>query len=209
MTGRFIVLEGADGTGKSTQVARLAEWVRAHGGVAVATREPGGTANGARIRAVLLDGTDALDARAEALLMAADRAQALAELVRPAVARGEWVISDRHVPSSLVYQGVARDLGVEEVARINAWATAGTAPDLVVVLDLPDAVADARRATREGGDDRMERESGEFHARVRRAYRELAATYGWELLDASGTADEVAERLAALVEARLGRPTSP
>jgi dTMP kinase len=207
MTGRFIVLEGADGTGKSTQVARLADWVRARGGHAVATREPGGTANGARIRTVLLDGTEALDARAEALLMAADRAQALSELVRPALERGEWVISDRHVPSSLVYQGVARDLGVDEVGRINAWATAGTTPDLVVVLDLPDDVADARRAARDGDDDRMERESGVVHARVRQAYRDLAASEGWELLDASGSADEVGARLAALVEARLGRPT--
>ncbi|MFM7616662.1 MAG: dTMP kinase [Actinomycetes bacterium] len=209
MTGRFVVLEGADGTGKSTQVARLAAWVRSAGGTAVETREPGGTPDGARIRAVLLDGTGPLDARAEALLMAADRAQALAELVRPALARGEWVISDRHVPSSLVYQGVGRDLGVDEVARINAWATAGTTPDLVVVLDLPDDVADARRAARDGGDDRMERESAAFHARVRTAYRDLARAEGWALLDAGGTADEVGTRLVELVEARLGRPSPP
>jgi dTMP kinase len=209
VTGRFIVLEGADGTGKSTQVSRLVDWVRVHGGAAVATREPGGTPNGARIRAVLLDGHEALDARAEALLMAADRAQALAELVRPAIERGEWVVSDRHVPSSLVYQGVARELGVDEVARINAWATAGTVPDLVVVLDLPDELADTRRATRDGGDDRMERESAAFHARVRAAYRDLAASEGWAVVDASGDPETVAARIAAVVEARLGRPTAP
>ena len=208
MTGRFIVLEGADGTGKSTQVARLAAWAREGGVEVVETREPGGTASGRAVRAVLLEGEDALDARAEALLMAADRAQALAELVRPAIARGAWVVSDRHVPSSLVYQGVARGLGVDEVAGLNAWATAGTVPDLVVVLDLPDREVEVRRAGR-GTGDRLEREDDGFHATVRTAYRDLAAARGWDLVDASGDPEAVAARVRALVEARLGRPTRP
>lgn len=208
MSGRFLVLEGADGTGKSTQAAQVAAWVRAHGLEAVETREPGGTPSGRALRAVLLEGEDALDPRAEALLMAADRAQALAEVVRPALARGAWVVSDRHVPSSLVYQGIARGLGVEEVAALNAWATAGLEPDLVVVLDLPDAEAETRRSVR-GAGDRLEREGDGFHTRVRDAYRELAASRGWEVLDASGPPDAVAERLLAVVEARLGRPTRP
>ncbi|MFM7270911.1 MAG: dTMP kinase [Actinomycetes bacterium] len=208
MSGRYIVLEGADGTGKSTQVAQLAAWVTAQGVEAVETREPGGTASGRAVRAVLLEGEDTLDPRAEALLMAADRAQALGELVRPALARGAWVVSDRHVPSSLVYQGVARGLGVDEVAGLNAWATAGTEPDLVIVLDLSDAEADARRAGR-GTGDRLEREDDGFHATVRTAYRELAAARGWAVLDGSGAPEVVAARVQALVEARLGRPTRP
>jgi dTMP kinase len=208
VTGRYIVLEGADGTGKSTQVERLAAWARDLGVEVVETREPGGTPSGRAVRAVLLEGEDTLDPRAEALLMAADRAQALAELVRPALARGAWVVSDRHVPSSLVYQGVARGLGVEEVARLNAWATAGTEPDLVVVLDLPDVEVEARRAGR-GGGDRLEREDDGFHATVRTAYRDLAAARGWDVLDASGAPEAVAARVRGLVEARLGRPTRP
>ncbi|MGZ8735060.1 MAG: dTMP kinase, partial [Acidimicrobiia bacterium] len=118
----FIVLEGADGSGKSTQVARLAERLRAGGRTVVETFEPGATALGGRIRALVLDGPSASvggaapDAVTEALLMAADRAQHVAEVVRPALARGDWVVCDRFVPSSLVYQGVARGLGVDAVA---------------------------------------------------------------------------------------------
>jgi dTMP kinase len=209
MSGRFIVLEGADGVGKSTQSQLLADWIRSHNVEAIETREPGGTPYGVRIRAILLDQVEPLDARSEALLMAADRAHHLAELIRPAQGRGDWVISDRHVPSSLVYQGVARGLGVEEVAAINKWATAGSEPDLVVVLDLPDSEVDARRTGRLGASDRLELEGDEFHASVRSAYRSLALERGWEIIDASGEQAEVAKRVIALVEARLGRPTSP
>ena len=208
MRGRFIVLEGADGVGKSTQSRLIADWIRSNDVEAIETREPGGTPYGVRIRAILLDQVAPLDARSEALLMAADRAHHLAELVRPALERGDWVISDRHVPSSLVYQGVARGLGVDEVASINKWATSGTEPDLVVVLDLPDSEVDVRREARGGASDRLELEGDEFHASVRSAYRDLAAKRGWELVDASGEQAEVAERVIALVEARLGRPTS-
>jgi len=208
VSGRFIVLEGADGVGKSTQSRLIADWIRSNSVEAIETREPGGTPYGVRIRAILLDQVAPLDARSEALLMAADRAHHLAELVRPALERGAWVISDRHVPSSLVYQGVARGLGVNEVASINKWATSGTEPDLIVVLDLPDSDVEARREARGGASDRLELEGDEFHASVRNAYRELAVNRGWELVDASGAPAEVAKRVIALVEARLGRPTS-
>jgi len=200
-TARFIVLEGADGSGKSTQVARLAERLRAEGRTVVETFEPGATALGARIRALVLDGPSASvggaapDATTEALLMAADRAQHVAEVVRPALDRGDWVVCDRFVPSSLVYQGVARGLGVDAVAAANAWATGGLDPHLVVVLDVDDAVADSRRSQ----SDRLEREGGGFHAAVRAGYRDLARTQGWVLVDANGSAESVAEHIWSIV----------
>jgi dTMP kinase len=125
MTGRFIVFEGGDGSGKSTQVPLLADWLRGRGRDVVETREPGGTPLGEMLRTVVLHGDTAVDARAEALLMAADRAEHVSAVIRPALERGSWVISDRHVPSSLVYQGVVRGLGVIEVEEVNAWATGG------------------------------------------------------------------------------------
>lgn len=203
-TARFIVLEGADGSGKSTQVARLAERLRAEGRTVVETFEPGATALGARIRALVLDGPSASiggaapDATTEALLMAADRAQHVAEVVRPALDRGDWVVCDRFVPSSLVYQGVARGLGVDAVGATNAWATGGLRPDLVVVLDVDDDVADSRRSQ----SDRLEREGGGFHAAVRAGYRDLARTQGWDLVDANDSADAVADRIWAIVAER-------
>jgi dTMP kinase len=205
-TGRFIVLEGADGSGKSTQVARLAERLRAGGLTVVETFEPGATALGARIRALVLDGPSASvggaapDATTEALLMAADRAQHVAEVVQPALDRGDWVVCDRFVPSSLVYQGVARGLGVEAVAAANAWATGGLVPDVVVVLDVTDDVADSRRSQ----SDRLEREGGEFHAAVRAGYRELARGQGWELVDGNGPAESVAEHVWSVVAGSTG-----
>ena len=166
----------------------------------VLTVEPGGTPLGIELRRLLLDG-GAVDARSEALLMAADRAEHVATVVRPALARGAWVVSDRHVPSSLVYQGVVRGLGVEPVAALSAFATDGLAPDLVVVLDVDDATAESRRAP---GEDRMEREGRAFHAAVRAAYRELADRFGWTVVDGSGPPDAVTDRLVAAVTGRLG-----
>jgi dTMP kinase len=157
----------------------------------VATREPGATPAGAEIRALVLGGGD-LDSRAEALLIAADRAEHVAEVIRPALARGAVVVSDRYVPSSLAYQGVARGLGVEEVARLSKWATGGLDPDLVVVLDVDPAAAVARRAAPQ---DRMEREPDSFRALVRDAYRDLAGRFGWTLLDGSAPVEEVAEQV--------------
>jgi dTMP kinase len=196
VTGRFVVIEGGDGSGKSTQCARLVEALRARGLDAIATVEPGGTPLGAELRRLLLDGSS-IDARAEALLMAADRAEHVANVVRPAVERGSWVISDRHVPSSLVYQGVVRGLGVDAIAALSAFATDGLEPDLVLVLDVDDATAESRRAP---GADRMEREGSTFHAEVRAAYRDLAARRGWVVVDGSGPPDAVAALLLAAVD---------
>lgn len=195
MTGRFVVLEGGDGSGKSTQCVALVEQLRARGIEVVATVEPGSTPLGAALRKLLLDG-DAVSPRAEALMMAADRAEHVDEVIRPALARGAWVVSDRHVPSSLVYQGVVRGLGVDAVAALSAFATDGLVPDLVVLLDVDDATAEARRS---GESDRLEREGGEFHARVRAAYRDLAATHGWTVVDASGPVDVVSGAVVAAV----------
>src|SRR2546429_2275529 len=166
----FIVLEGGDGCGKSTQAGILVARLRDRGREVVATREPGATEAGAAIRALVLGGGD-LDPRAEALLVAADRAEHVAEVIRPALRRGAVVVSDRYVPSSLAYQGVARGLGVAEVARLSDWGTGGLEPDLVVVLDVDPAAAAGRRA---GPQDRMEREPDEVRALVNQGYRDLA-----------------------------------
>lgn len=202
MTGAFCVLEGADGTGKTTQVRRLADRLSAAGLEAVTTREPGGTPIGTRLRDLLLAGDGPLDPRTEALLLAADRAAHVTGVLRPALAAGRWVVSDRYVPSSLVYQGVCRGLGVGEIDRLNAWATGGLVPDCVVVLD-PDDDLLTRLPARRNGTDRMEREPDGFHRRVRDAYRHLAGDRGWLLVDAAGTPDDVAARVWDAVRATL------
>ena len=199
MTGRFVVLEGGDGSGKSTQRDLLVAWVPEQGVEVVSTFEPGGTELGVELRRLLLDG-DQLDVRAEALLMAADRAQHVAEVVRPALARGEWVVSDRHVPSSLVYQGVVRELGVDAIASLSEFATGGLVPDLVVLLDVDDETAESRRTP---GADRMEREGVAFHVAVRHAYRDLADRFGWQVVDGGGAPEAVAERVRDAVRPLL------
>ncbi len=168
MSPRYVAFEGPEGCGKSTQAARLATAIGA-----VLTRETGGTPIGERLRAVLHDpAVTTLDARAEALLIAADRAQHLAEVVGPALAAGRTVVTDRSVYSSLAYQGHGRGLPLHEVRRINDWALRGTWPDLVVLLDVPDEVLAERLARREL--DRFEREDAEFHARVAAGFRAMA-----------------------------------
>jgi dTMP kinase len=142
--GRFVVLEGGEASGKSTQAARLAERLDA-----VLTREPGGTAIGAGLRDLLLDArTTGLADRAEALLMAADRAQHVAEVIRPALAAGRHVVSDRYVGSTLAYQGFGRGLPVDELRRLSAWAAHGLEPDVIVLLDMPPALTADRVAGR-------------------------------------------------------------
>lgn len=189
------MFEGGEGSGKSTQAALLAERLGA-----VLTREPGGTEIGRRIRALVLDPSvgDELDVRAEALLMAADRAQHVAEVIRPALGRGADVVSDRFTGSTLAYQGFARGLPVDELACLSSWATGGLEPDVVVLLDLPAEVAALRMKAKA---DRMEAAGGDFHRRVAEGYRSLAAgdPGRWRVVDGSGSIAEV----EALVVAAL------
>lgn len=191
MRGRFIAFEGGEGCGKSTQAALLAERLGA-----VLTREPGGTAVGQRVREVVLGlDTEGLDARAEALLIAADRAQHVAEVVRPALDAGRDVVSDRYIGSSLAYQGIARGLGVDAIRHVSAWATGGLLPDAVVVLDVSATIALERTG---GARDRMEAAGDDFHRAVVEGFRSLAATEpGWVLVDGDGPVDDVAARVAS------------
>lgn len=193
---RLIAFEGGEACGKSTQAALLAARLGA-----VLTREPGGTAVGERVRAVLLDrGVAGLDARAEALLMAAARAQHVCEVVRPALEAGRDVVTDRFSHSSLAYQGYGRGLPLDDLRRLSDWATGGLWPDVVVLLDLPAGVAEARR----GHPDRFEAEGRDFHRRVEAGFRELAASEPdrWRVVDASGSVEEVAARVWHAVRGR-------
>ncbi|MEU6822776.1 dTMP kinase [Streptomyces atriruber] len=172
-TGFFIALEGGDGAGKSTQAEALAEWIRAKGHEVVVTREPGATPVGKRLRSILLDVSSAgLSHRSEALLYAADRAEHVDTVVRPALERGAVVISDRYIDSSVAYQGAGRDLSPTEVARINRWATGGLVPHLTCLLDVSPEAARERFTE---APDRLESEPAEFHARVRSGFLTLAA----------------------------------
>ncbi|MGI5339210.1 dTMP kinase [Streptomyces sp. CA-181903] len=171
--GFFLVFDGGDGAGKSTQVQAIAEWIRSKGHEVVVTREPGATAIGKRLRAILLDVASAgLSDRAEALLYAADRAEHINAVVRPALERGAVVISDRYIDSSVAYQGAGRDLSPTEIARINRWATEGLVPHLTVLLDVSPETARERFTE---APDRLESEPAEFHERVRKGFLALAA----------------------------------
>lgn len=193
-TGHLIAFEGGDSSGKSTQARLLAEALGA-----LLTREPGGTAVGERIRAVLLDpSVEHLDARAEALLMAAARAQHVAEVVRPALLSGRTVVTDRFSHSSLAYQGFGRGLDIDELRRLQDWATGGLWPDRVIFLDVAPAVATGRR----GDDpDRLEAEGADFHQRVADGFRALSAAEPgrWAVVDGSGSVEEVALRVRVAV----------
>jgi dTMP kinase len=193
----YIAFEGAEGSGKSTQSAQLAERIGA-----VHTRETGGTEIGARLRRILHDtSVENLDARAEALIAAADRAQHIAEVVRPALDAGRAVVSDRTVYSTLAYQGYGRQLDVDEIRHLNEWATGGLWPDVVVFLDTPDEVIAERMRRRQL--DRFEAAGAEFHDRVLEGFRTMAATEPdrWITVGAVGAVADVAAVIhEALVE---------
>ena len=169
--GMFITFEGGDGSGKSTQIQSVRDWFESRGREVIVTREPGGTELGTEIRRLVQNGPEDVDARTEALLYAADRAYHVATVIGPALERGAVVLGDRYIDSSLAYQGAARSLGVDEIASLSAWATQGLYPSLTFLLDLPPEVG-ARRRT--DAPDRMERESMDFHERVRHQYLRLA-----------------------------------
>ena len=205
MTGLFVTFEGGEGSGKSTQLARLAARLRAGGIEPVVTREPGGTALAEGIRDLLLDPARRPGAMSEVLLMEAARADLVANLVRPALTSGRIVLCDRYDDSTLAYQGGGRGLDPGLLATLNEAATGGLEPDLTLLYDVPPEVGLARRERAAGETNRLDREPADFHLRVRRCFLDLAAAAPerWVVLDATATPDEL-ERLGwAALERRL------
>jgi len=203
--GLFVTLEGGDGSGKTTQAEALERWLVDRGRTVVRTREPGGTEVGVEVREIVLHHRGDIAPRAEALLYAADRAHHVASVVRPALARGEVVIQDRYIDSSVAYQGAGRVLDPVEIRTLSEWATEGLLPDLTVLLDLDPAIARGRLDEARTRYDRLEAEASEFHDRVRRGYLGLAheAAERFVVVDATRPVDEIAaairERVAALL----------
>jgi dTMP kinase len=204
VTGAFLTFEGIDGCGKSTQMRLLASELRLRGMEVVATREPGGTALGQRLRAALLDTEQSVDPLAELLIFAADRAQHVRTLVQPALESGHIVLSDRYADATVAYQGAGRGFPSELIAEVVKLATGGLKPDLTLVFDVPvaECLARLRRRTDNGSHhDRLEAEDVSFHTRVRRAYLELseAEPERVRIIDASGSVDETHTRVLEVV----------
>ncbi len=206
MPGVFVSFEGGDGVGKSTQLTLLAHWLVEHGREVVSTREPGGTSLGAELRRAVLHGED-VGPRTEALLYATDRSHHVATVIRPALARGAVVLTDRYLDSSVAYQGDGRDLGAAEVERLSLWAVEGLLPDLTVLLDVDPAIGLARITGRDGGPDRLESAGLEFHRRTRQAYLDRAASGGprWLVLDGTLPPEDLQGRIRARVAELLER----
>ena len=199
MTARFVAFEGGEGSGKSTQAHRVAS-----ARDALLTHQPGGTDIGASIRQIVLSiDTAGLTDRAEVLLIAADKAQHVEEVIGPTLAAGTDVICDRYVASSLAYQGAGRQLGIDTVLSLSTFAVDGLRPDLTVLFDVPVEIGLARI---DGAPDRLEEQDRDFHERVRAAYLDFAAAdpEHWVIIDATASADAVADQLDAVLHARLG-----
>lgn len=197
--GRLIALEGIDGCGKTTQARRLADRLGA-----LLTFEPGATELGVSLRRLLLDTAGSpVSERAEALLMAADRAQHVTEVVMPALEAGTWVVTDRYTGSTLAYQGFGRGLDLARLERLVQWATGGLAPDVTLLIDVPVAVASARR---QDSMDRLERQGGGFQERVADGYRRLAAEAAtpWVVVDGSASVEEVQAAIWSSIAAAIG-----
>ncbi|MDN4598301.1 dTMP kinase [Leifsonia virtsii] len=203
--GLFITLEGGDGVGKSTQAALLEEWLVAQGRTVVRTREPGGTKFGVEVREIVLHHRGDIAPRAEALLYAADRAHHVATLVRPALERGDIVLQDRYIDSSVAYQGAGRVLDAQQIRDLSLWAAEGLLPDLTILLDLDEDAARARLDSARTRYDRLEAERSDFHARVREAYLRLAAAEPERFLvvDAARPVDDIAAEIRERLSGRV------
>lgn len=199
--GLFITLEGGDGAGKTTQAELLQAWLVDSGYTVVRTREPGGTETGRAIRNLLLHTDVEIDPKAEALLYAADRAQHITEVVRPAIERGDVIVQDRYIDSSIAYQGAGRVLHEADITHLSQWATDDLWPDLTILLDLPVEESVLRREERGGTADRLEREAIEFHTAVRNGFLELAAKHSERFLVLN--AKESIERLHEQIRERV------
>ncbi|WP_308467981.1 dTMP kinase [Rathayibacter soli] len=204
-SGLFITLEGGDGSGKSTQATLLESWLVPQGYGVLRTREPGGTEVGLEVRELVLHHRGDIAPRAEALLYAADRAHHVETLVRPALARGQIVIQDRYLDSSIAYQGVGRALDPVEIRNLSLWAAGGLLPQLTILLDLDETVARSRLDSSRTRYDRLEAEKADFHARVRAAYLDLAAAEPerFLVLDAGQPVNALAATIRARVEPLL------
>lgn len=200
--GLFIAFEGGDGAGKSTQVARLEAALVEAGHDVVTTREPGGTAIGEKLRALVLDhGHGTIDARTEALIFAASRAAHAEQLIRPAMAEGKIVLCDRYIDSSAAYQGAGRELGIENITNLSLWATGNLLPDLTVFIDVPLDAGRTRSGAR-GEADRMESESDDFHRSIHLTFGQLAESNPerYAVIDGNHSIDEVHAQVLEAVQ---------
>ena len=202
-TGLFIAFEGGDGAGKSTQAALLTQTLQDAGRTVLRTREPGGTPVGEKLRSLVLEhGHGQIDPRTEALIFAASRAAHVEQVILPALERGDVVVCDRYIDSSVAYQGAGRNLGTDEVRSINEWATGGLAPDLTVLLDVDPEAGRSRRTAADAAEDRLESEPDSFHGSIRSAFLALAedSPGRYLVLDAAAPVPELAHRILARVE---------
>lgn len=206
-SGVFVAFEGGDGAGKSTQAALLGARLEADGRRVLQTREPGGTPVGEKLRSLVLEhGNGEIDARTEALIFAAARAAHVEQVILPALQEGRVVISDRYIDSSAAYQGAGRELGVEIVLELNAWATQGLQPDLTVLLDVEPDQGRTRRTANQAAEDRLESEPDDFHTRIRETFLALAEEdpHGYLVLNAQQDADAVATKVFQRLKPMLG-----
>jgi dTMP kinase len=205
VTGLFITFEGGDASGKTTQIGLLAEWLRGKGHTVLVTREPGGSDLGNELRDIVLHRRGFIAPRAEALIYAADRAHHIHEIVRPALQRGEVVLQDRYLDSSVAYQGAGRVLDPVEVRNLSLWATEELMPEVTILLDVPAGIGAKRQASEERQYDRLEAEALDFHERVRESYVGLAHAEPerFEVIDGIASIEDIHQLIAQRVSALL------